>query len=1146
MSNQNPDAAAIYAQFEEACADFQVPATRAAAELVLSSFCQLPKALALCQYILDRAQSPMVQFQVAHAIGRIAVRDYSLYELSDIIQLKNYMIEYCAQRPTLQKYVREQLLLAISLITKRSMFDISEQDRMSIFLNIKQLFNSPGEGPVLGFAMANALVDQFSNTKSATVGLSWEFHYKCKVFFETRFLLSILEQAVTKLHHVVSQTNHLSSPPPALLVQCLELLEKILHWEFESTSASNALPGSFAKSGDDSDDFDREDGPSTVKKVFTIFPTSWQPVVGNSDVLWLFFRTYNLVQTDDVLSHRCRQCLVQLSGFQEYFFSHDSAAVKAYATTLMHGTLKMMNDILESGTNPEVLAEQGPHMLGAIQMTRRLLENIPVNILCTLPDFFQFLNAIGRLTVVCLRGTVTDVEEGWLSEASDECLETWVRLADVVQPGHGEQSLGTIPGMSKIDSENLSNYMKTVAYQVVETYIDARLESSILAMNDDEEEDEIDNGFKDWDVYADQLTCIGTLGRLHPHQCILRLQLLLGSCFDRLKTYFVNIVDSDGKLLLLHEQLHWIILITGHILADTGKGEQPMIPDSIMQLSGSQAMEQDPVVNVSRQLLELQRFSSSFGPNSMEASNCSPRVAATLVWFMERWSKSYLLVDENEYGYISPNIAKAFGRPGPSDGQGVHIIDFCIEQLKTNFVLWNADPDVLLQLISWLNACGTCVNTKSYLLQSNKFPDLVQFVTENMEQLPEVVHNCLIQTVASISSNSTDANTRDNYFGLIFKMIQKRLGNVLRHPNFQQNFQYAEFMNQVLDSLEMLDGLALACQFNNTLIIFDFCSGFFESLVQLMSLYKDVSQVQLLILQLFVDLAGRLDFGVLGQEQKQMFFRVVIEILRILGAVNQGKKRMHSQEEEEDKPYGDISAALILLSNIMASEFEDFNQNKNPVLPNQNEDVANVVLFGINVIIPMVDMEMLKIPNLCQEYIKLISHLIEVFPDKLTSLPIDLFNNLMASLEFGIGHDIADINILALHAVAPLALWAHVQQQSNHGNLGLLQQALSKFLGQLLKVLLFEHLDGQVVDAATEALLALICSQRDDYMVIVNQIIGQQPADIQSRLLFAFQTLDQATPTQLAYSLPPSRNAPGFREALLGFLMDVRAVLRVK
>ena len=48
--------------------------------------------------------------------------------------------------------------------------------------------------------------------------------------------------------------------------------------------------------------------------------------------------------------------------------------------------------------------------------------------------------------------------------------------------------------------------------------------------------------------------------------------------------------------------------------------------------------------------------------------------------------------------FYSPNIARVFGRPGPSEGHGLEIIDFFIEQIKANFMLWNADPDVLHQV----------------------------------------------------------------------------------------------------------------------------------------------------------------------------------------------------------------------------------------------------------------------------------------------------------------------------------------------------------------------------------------------------------------------------------------------------------------
>lgn len=114
---------------------------------------------------------------------------------------------------------------------------------------------------------------------------------------------------------------------------------------------------------------------------------------------------------------------------------------------------------------------------------------------------------------------------------------------------------------------------------------------------------------------------------------------------------------------------------------------------------------------------------------------------------------------------------------------------------------------------------------------------------------------------------------------------------------------------------------------------------------------------------------------------------------------------------------------------------------------------------------------------MCQQYIQLISHMIEVFPDKLSGLPTPLFNNLMASLEYGIRHDISDVNILTLHAIAPLCMWAY-RQQNNGGNIEFLKEAFQKFLQSLLDCLLFQHLDTNVIDAASDALLALVCTQR--------------------------------------------------------------------
>ena len=45
----------------------------------------------------------------------------------------------------------------------------------------------------------------------------------------------------------------------------------------------------------------------------------------------------------------------------------------------------------------------------------------------------------------------------------------------------------------------------------------------------------------------------------------------------------------DNGLAYLHETTHWLILISGFVLADSGEGEQPLVPDAMVQLSMTQA-----------------------------------------------------------------------------------------------------------------------------------------------------------------------------------------------------------------------------------------------------------------------------------------------------------------------------------------------------------------------------------------------------------------------------------------------------------------------------------------------------------------------------------------------------------------------------
>lgn len=123
---------------------------------------------------------------------------------------------------------------------------------------------------------------------------------------------------------------------------------------------------------------------------------------------------------------------------------------------------------------------------------------------------------------------------------------------------------------------------------------------------------------------------------------------------------------------------------------------------------------------------------------------------------------------------------------------------------------------------------------------------------------------------------------------------------------------------------------------------------------------------------------------------------------------------------------------------------------------------ADVVLFGVNIILPLMSQDLLKVrpraqsqylnnassllevitdvhsvtvlqtvvklvclcfqfPSLCNQYYKLITFICEIFPEKIPQLPEELFKSLMYSLELGMTSMSSEVSQLCLEALSPLA-----------------------------------------------------------------------------------------------------------------------------
>lgn len=139
----------------------------------------------------------------------------------------------------------------------------------------------------------------------------------------------------------------------------------------------------------------------------------------------------------------------------------------------------------------------------------------------------------------------------------------------------------------------------------------------------------------------------------------------------------MNVTES-AVLDNLFEDLHWIMLIAGHVLCMDSDGETPMIPAEMMRHSIDRIRSNDAVLEASLSVLASVRQMTV--PNELERCDdivrivadvlrlctvessaaeaklghfMSPEVGSTVMWFLKRWCLSYLLPVENYYHEVS-------------------------------------------------------------------------------------------------------------------------------------------------------------------------------------------------------------------------------------------------------------------------------------------------------------------------------------------------------------------------------------------------------------------------------------------------------------------------------------------------------------
>ncbi|XP_044324608.1 exportin-4 isoform X2 [Triticum aestivum] len=1170
---------------EQACSLIQVHMNPAEAEKVLSSLHSSLMPYQACRFILETSLMPNARFQAAGAIGDAAIREWGILtddnKRSLILYCLNYVMEHAGSP---DGYVQSKVSAVAARLLKRGWLEFPDQEKGAIFFEVEQSIRGM-HGPNRQFAGINfleTLVSEFSPSTASSMGLPKEFHDQCQLSLEVKFLKDFYCWAQAAVFNTADKilNSNVTIPEEKACSAALRLMLQILSWSFKPTLEHENLDAKI-KSGLRSDAINLRKFERSLVKPGSL----WTDIlISSAHTIWVlnFYTTlrqkysYDTLWGDSPIAVSCRQLIVQLCSLAGAVFPNDNgdAQIEHFMHILSAVILwieppNVIAESIRNGGSESEFIDSCHVLLSVASLTSSSLFD---NLLKSIRQYGT-INLLSALTSEAVKSVLDNQneEETWGSDALDILLETWNVIL-------GEACADKSP-MSADGALAASNLFKIIVESHLKAAADSAFEDS-----DDAEYFHVSVSKRD-----EQLALYALIARAAADTTIPFLEQLFSERFARLSQ---RDVENDPTRTL--EELYWLLLITSHVLTDSGEGETLLIPEAL-QVGFTNVVEvaQHPVVTLSWSIINFSRQCLDPG---IRGRYFSPRLMEAVIWFLARWVATYLVpldvsreIDSvGRHG--SQHSRKLLNSFAWDNNQGELVLDFVA--LMSMVALTTYQGEIELQTLTCQKLLASVVRRKhtcAYVVQLDSWRDLTRafasgrslfslsgrlqvsvicthhavltyaFICEDLMLLLLLTtpsQRSLAETLACAASCIKDPEASVQYLRDLMGPVAGCLVENASRSDLKSVAHQPDVIYMVCCLLERLRGAARATQPRTQKVLFEMGHTVMNSLLTLLEVYKNQSEVVYMILKFVVDfIDGQAVF--LDGKETSVLMSFCLHLLQIYSSHNIGKVMLSLsstlRSESQSEKYKDLRALLRLLTNICSKDLVGFLSDSNI---EGSPDIAEVIYVGLDIVTPLISLDLLKYPKLSRDYFVLMSHLLEVYPEKVAHLNRDAFGRITGSLEFGLRNQDGDVVERCLTAVNALASYHFKERFGGRGGLGSqvmesegsngkLQESISShFLRLLLQLLLFEDFRMELAGSAADALLPLLFCEQELYQRLVHELLEkQQNPTIKSRLALAFHNLTSSNNLSSTLDRP---NRQKFRKNLRVFLGEVSGFMQIK